>query len=224
MDTSPIYIRAAEDGIADARKRDTTAVFSFGMEAVRHSGRQYRRVQSTQKIGGRDTTSVACYILASIANRKVVHLLTFIDVKLRREARMYAMVSSSIFKERLSCIQEDVKPLLMRKIAAICADILISYAHKISAARMQRMKNILDAHSNKLIQVEQLAVEANEDLAKKNLVIAALLKCRAQDEASRAHDEGICVYSETLIDSLKELMQVDANITGVVHDAIGPFQ
>lgn len=204
MNTSPPYIRAAQDGITEARKRDKTAVFSFGMEAVRNCGYQFHRDTPSQKINGRGPTDIACYIVASVPNQKLQHLLTFINVKLSREARVYSLLSSTIFKERMACFGEDIKPLLMRKIAAICADVLISYAHRINASRMAQMKGILEVYSKKLIEVKQVVEAANEDLKNKNLIIGALLECRVQDEASRAHDERSCAYTETLIGALKD--------------------
>lgn len=202
MNTSPVYIRAAEDGIADARQRGSTEVYSFGMEAVRNCGYQNRRERASQILHGRSPTSAACF-------------LTFINVRLTREERMHSFIASNIFKERLLCFGGDIKPLLTRKIASICVDIIISYSHTISTAKTERMKELLEGYSNQLVEEKQVAAKANEELEKKNIVIQALIECRAHDEESRTYDEESIFYTEKLIDSLKELLDNRDDFTDV---------
>lgn len=183
MNTSSVYIRAAELAVVDAvkslpaDKRFGRATYSFGLDAVRDCGYKTTRVtlsnQGRNDNNDNDPVVSACYIVASIPDHEIVQLLTTVNPGIPSEQRIRSLMNSTAFKARVTKYAAAMK----RKIASISADILLSFASRALLKRTAHLQMTLDYRSRELTQLQ---VGALHESTKKGAVISSLLACRTR--------------------------------------------
>lgn len=204
MNTSPIYIQAAQAGIEDARAYTTATAgnashnaYTLGLRAVRDCGYQANKASKNA-----DPTSAACYIIASIPDDSIHSLLKTVNPSVPYENRIAALLNLPGFK---SCT--DVKGAMKRKAAETCDDILLTFDGSMADAEAVKLQALLDTCHSQLLQAQDGARKSLAKSNKKSAAIKALLEAKARAEDSRRRAEESRVASENLIQTLGGQLQ-----------------
>lgn len=203
MDTSPIYIEAAETGIADARSLDARTggapkAYTLGLQAVRYCG------YKTPTNRGRNAVSYACYILGSIPDDSIHALMSSVHPSIPTVTRIFSLLDLPAMKS-----SAKLKGAMKRKTVEICDDILLSFHGTLGANEAANTSQLIEGCYGQLLQAQQVAKKALENCNKKNTTIKALLESKYGAEESRRRAEKSRVARDNLIQALGAQLYVE---------------
>jgi len=209
MNTSTIYIDAAQAGITYARKFAATTggiaskkTYTLGIEAVRTCGYQAQEAKKHAAI------SAACFVLGSIDDDGITALMKEVYPSIPTETRISAILNLSAFKS-----STDVEATMKRKAAEACDDIILAFHGTIAEKESAKLKSLVDNCYNELQKAQENAKNALENSNQRSRTIKGLLESRACAEESRRRAEASRVHSENLIQVLGAQLVVDDKST-----------
>lgn len=207
MATSPLYIRAAEEGRFDAcnsqHRAPVPPFHALGVEAVHNSGYKYRRFATAFIHKGRDPVATACYLLASMPDSEILHLLSIVNPNVPVSTCIASLThsSSSAFSGRLEKYYQGlpgIKASTKRKVAEISTDILFSFSYAMVICQSIQFEQELQDRSQALLRTHKMAMNAlntaeasAQEWVKKDNAIMALLAVRTGAEESPVHTDDI---------------------------------